>query len=418
MSGFRWASRTRSGASASRSSAPTRSTRERWQQPGIRTRSSCTACPRSTTRRPRSARRCSRHSGSPRWKSPRRSSSRRRRSCSTRRRTGCTRSRRSSSPPWPEVAPVRIVVALGGNALLQRGQPMTADQQRANVRVAATQLAPIAEGNELVISHGNGPQVGLLALQAAAYTAVDPYPLDVLGAQTEGMIGYMIEQELGNLLPFERPFATILTMVEVDPNDPAFSNPTKFIGPVYERAEAETLAAEKGWAIKQDGQKWRRVVASPEPKRIFEIRPITWLLEKGAVVVCTGGGGIPTMYERGTRRLVGAEVVIDKDRASALLAEQLNADLFVMATDVDAVYSGFGTPEQAPIRRTTPADVEHMNLPAGSMGPKVEAAAAFVEKTGKRAAIGTLAELRDVVAGDKGTQVVAESAAEPAAAAT
>jgi len=312
---------------------------------------------------------------------------------------------------------VRIVVALGGNALLQRGQPMTAEQQRANVRVAAAQLAPVAEDNELVISHGNGPQVGLLALQGNAYDAANPYPLDVLGAETEGMIGYMIEQELGNLLPFERPFASILTMVEVDPDDPAFQDPTKFIGPVYEQAEAQALAAEKGWSIKQDGQKWRRVVASPAPKRIFEIKPITWLLEKGAVVVCTGGGGIPTMYEPGTRRLVGAEVVIDKDRASALLAEQLNADLFVMATDVDAVYTGFGTPQQAPIRRTTPADVAHMNLPAGSMGPKVEAAAGFVEKTGKRAAIGTLAELRDVVAGEKGTQVVAESAAEPAAAA-
>src|SRR3954469_13800795 len=313
---------------------------------------------------------------------------------------------------------MRIVVALGGNALLQRGQPMTAQMQRQNVRTAAQQLAPIAEGNELVISHGNGPQVGLLALQGAAYEEVEPYPLDVLGAQTEGMIGYMIEQELGNLLPFERPFASILTMIEVDPDDTAFQDPTKFIGPVYERGEAETLAAEKGWAIKQDGQKWRRVVASPEPKRIFEIQPITWLLEKGAVVVCTGGGGIPTMYEPGTRTLVGAEVVIDKDRASALLAEQLGADLFVMATDVDAVYTGFGTPEQAPIRRTTPAQVAQMNLPAGSMGPKVEAAAAFVEKTGRRAAIGTLAELRGVVGGDQGTQVVPQPVAQPAGAAS
>src|SRR6186997_85388 len=244
---------------------------------------------------------------------------------------------------------MRVVVALGGNALLQRGQPMTAEMQRDNVRVAAQQLAPVAAEHELVISHGNGPQVGLLALQASAYEAVEAYPLDVLGAQTEGMIGYMIEQELGNILPFDRPFATILTMIEVDPQDPAFADPTKFIGPVYERAEAERLAAEKGWSIKQDGQKWRRVVASPEPKRIFEIKPITWMLEKGAVVVCTGGGGIPTMYEPGTRTLVGAEVVIDKDRASALLAEQLEADLFVMATDVDAVYTGFGTPEQKAI---------------------------------------------------------------------
>src|SRR4051812_46233248 len=301
---------------------------------------------------------------------------------------------------------MRVVVALGGNALLERGQPMTAEQQRANVRVAAAQLAPIAEGNELVISHGNGPQVGLLALQAGAYTEVEPYPLDVLGAETEGMIGYMIEQELGNLLPFERPFATILTMIEVDPADPAFADPTKFIGPVYERADAEALAREKGWAIKPDGNEWRRVVASPEPKRIFEIRPITWMLEKGAVVICTGGGGIPTMYEPGSRTLVGAEVVIDKDRASALLAEELEADVFVMATDVDAVYTDFGTPAQKAIGRTTPSEVRALNLPAGSMGPKVEAAVAFAEKTGKRAAIGTVAQLTEVVAGTKGTQIV------------
>ena len=219
----------------------------------------------------------------------------------------------------------------------------------------------------------------------------------------------MIEQELGNLLPFERPFATILTMIEVDPKDPAFSSPTKFIGPVYERAEAESLAAAKGWAIKQDGDKWRRVVASPEPKRIFEIKPITWMLEKGAVVICTGGGGIPTMYEPGTRRLVGAEVVIDKDRASALLAQELKADLFVMATDVVAVYTDFGTPAQKPIGRTTPDAVRAMNLPAGSMGPKVEAAVTFAEKTGKRAAIGTLAQLRGVVEGNMGTQIEARS---------
>src|SRR3954468_4694306 len=171
-----------------------------------------------------------------------------------------------------------VVTALGGNALLRRGEAMTAENQRRNVRVAAEALAPIASQHQLVIGHGNGPQVGLLALQGAAYEEVETYPFDVLGAQTEGMIGYMIEQELGNLLPFERPFATLLTMIEVDPEDPAFSNPTKFIGPVYERAEAESLAAAKGWAIKQDGQKWRRVVASPAPKRIFELRPISWLL--------------------------------------------------------------------------------------------------------------------------------------------
>jgi carbamate kinase len=300
---------------------------------------------------------------------------------------------------------MRIVVALGGNALLRRGEPMTATHQRENVRLAAQMLAPIADGNELVISHGNGPQVGLLALQAAAYRDVDAYPLDILGAETEGMIGYLIEQELGNLLPFDRPFASLLTMVEVNPEDPAFADPTKFIGPVYERAEAERLAVEKGWTIKPDGAHWRRVVASPVPVRIFEIRPIRWLLERGCVVICAGGGGIPTAYRPGTRTLVGAEVVIDKDRASALLAEELGADLFVMATDVDGVYTGWGTPNQAVIGRTTPAGLEALTLPAGSMGPKAEAAISFVRRTGHRAAIGTLAEIGGLVAGTHGTQV-------------
>jgi carbamate kinase len=300
---------------------------------------------------------------------------------------------------------MRIVVALGGNALLQRGQPMTAEQQRANIQVAASQLAPIAEAHELVISHGNGPQVGLLALQAAAYEAVEAYPLDVLGAQTEGMIGYMIEQELGNVLPFEQAIVSVLTMVEVDPADPAFTNPTKFIGPVYERAEAERLAAENGWTIRADGDRWRRVVPSPKPVQIFEIRPIRWLLEHGCVVICTGGGGIPTLYAPGTRRLIGAEVVIDKDLASALLAEQLGADLFVMATDVDAVYADYGTPQQRPLGRTKPAELARLSLAAGSMGPKAQAAAQFVNRTGRAAAIGTLGELRGVVAGDRGTWV-------------
>ncbi|SFY08621.1 carbamate kinase, partial [Pseudomonas sp. NFACC43] len=192
---------------------------------------------------------------------------------------------------------MRIVVALGGNALLRRGEPMTADNQRSNIRTATEQIAKIHAGNQLVIAHGNGPQVGLLSLQAAAYTSVTPYPLDVLGAETEGMIGYIIEQELGNLLDFEVPFATLLTQVEVDAGDPAFQHPTKPIGPVYDKTEAERLAAEKGWAIAPDGDKYRRVVASPRPKRIFEIRPIKWLLEKGSIVICAGGGGIPTMYD-------------------------------------------------------------------------------------------------------------------------
>ena len=240
---------------------------------------------------------------------------------------------------------MRIVVALGGNALLRRGQPMTAENQRENIQTATAQIARIAHGNELVVAHGNGPQVGLLSLQAAAYTAVAPYPLDVLGAETEGMIGYMIEQELGNLLPQEAAFATLLTQVEVDPKDPAFQKPTKPIGPVYTESEAKSLAAEKGWSIAPDGDKFRRVVPSPKPKRIFEIRPIKWLLEKGTIVICAGGGGIPTMYgEDG--KLRGIEAVIDKDLASSLLAQQLDSDLLVIATDVNAAFIDWGKPTQ------------------------------------------------------------------------
>ena len=303
---------------------------------------------------------------------------------------------------------MRVVVALGGNALLQRGEPMTAQAQRHNVRLAAPALAAVAGKHQLVLSHGNGPQVGLLALQAAAYTDVEAYPLDVLGAQTEGMIGYVLEQELGNLLPVEVPLATILTMTEVDPADPAFDNPAKFVGPVYTRSQADQLAGEKGWVFKQDGDRWRRVVASPEPRRIFEIRPIRWLLDKDVVVICAGGGGIPTMYlPDGERTLVGVEAVIDKDLASQLLAREVGADLFVMATDVDGVYTGWGTPTQRRLGQVTPGELRELPFAAGSMGPKVEAAVRFVEATGHRAAIGGLHEIEAIVDGDAGTQVVA-----------
>ncbi len=301
---------------------------------------------------------------------------------------------------------MRVVIALGGNALLKRGEPMTAEVQRGNVRAAAPALAAVASRHQLVLSHGNGPQVGLLALQAAAYEDVEAYPLDVLGAQTEGMIGYVLEQELGNLLPFEVPFATVLTMVEVDPDDPAFGDPTKFVGPVYDRTDADRLAADKAWIFKQDGDRWRRVVPSPEPRRIFEIRPITWLLEKDTVVICAGGGGVPTMYERGPdRRLVGVEAVIDKDLASELLAREVAADLFVMVTDVDGVYMDWGRPEQRKLDRVTPEELRGLDFASGSMGPKVEAAVRFVERTGKRAAIGGLGDIEKIVDGVAGTQV-------------
>lgn len=302
---------------------------------------------------------------------------------------------------------MRVVVALGGNALLRRGEPMTANHQRDNIRIAAQSLAEVARQHQLIISHGNGPQVGLLALQAAAYSQVTPYPLDVLGAETEGMIGYLLEQELGNILPFEQPFATILTMIEVDPNDPAFEHPSKPIGPVYTQEEAEQLAVERGWAIAPDGDKFRRVVASPLPKRIFELRPIQWLLEKGVIVICAGGGGIPTMYDE-AGKLHGVEAVIDKDRASALLAKELAADCLIMATDVDAVYLNWGKPDAKAIHWASPEQIQQFQFAAGSMGPKVEAAIAFAQ-TGKTAAIGALSDLSNILAGQAGTQVTRSS---------
>jgi carbamate kinase len=299
---------------------------------------------------------------------------------------------------------MRMVIALGGNALLRRGQPMTADNQRANVRAACERIAEIVAGNEVVIAHGNGPQVGLLALQAAAYVDVPAYPLDVLGAQSEAMIGYVIEQELGNLLPPEQPLATLLTMVEVDRDDPAFTHPTKPIGPVYPREQAVVLAASAGWSIAPDGDGFRRVVSSPKPKRIFEIRPIRQLLEEGMIVVCAGGGGIPTMFdEHGDLR--GVEAVVDKDATSAMLAEELDADLLVIATDVDGVYVDWATPASRRLDRTTPDELEGLGLAEGSMGPKVEAASRFVRNTGKRAVIGSLEDLASLVAGTAGTIV-------------
>jgi carbamate kinase len=301
---------------------------------------------------------------------------------------------------------MRILIALGGNALLRRGEPMTAEVQRRNVRIAAAAIAPIAEANELVITHGNGPQVGLLALQDAAYEPDRDFPLDVLGAETEGMIGYMIEQELGNLLPFEVPFATLLSMVEVDPKDPAFQNPSKFVGPVYEKPEADRIAGQKGWVFKQDGANWRRVVPSPAPKRVFEVRPVKWLLERGTVVICAGGGGIPTMYDpNAERQLIGVEAVVDKDACSELLAREIEAGLFIMATDAEAVFLDFGKPTQRAIHRASPAALRAHRFPAGSMGPKVEAACHFAQATGRTAAIGALADIPEMVRGEKGTLV-------------
>jgi carbamate kinase len=309
---------------------------------------------------------------------------------------------------------MRAVVALGGNALLRRGEPMTAENQRANVRLACRALAPVALEHELVISHGNGPQVGLLALQGSAYADVEPYPLDLLGAQTEGMIGYLIQQELGNELPFEKRLASLLTLIEVDPDDPAFADPTKPIGPVYAEDDSRRLADEKGWVFKADGDSFRRVVPSPLPQRIFGLEPVEWLLERGSVVICAGGGGIPVMYTNDPvpagRRLVGVEAVIDKDLASALLARDLRADALAIVTDVDAVYADWGTPHQRAIRRATPEALAETEFAAGSMGPKVRAACSFVAETGRLAAIGSISDTAALLRAEAGTIVTREAA--------
>jgi carbamate kinase len=302
---------------------------------------------------------------------------------------------------------MRIVIALGGNALLRRSDPMTTEVQRKNIATAAKAIAPLAANHSVVVVHGNGPQVGLLSLQAESYGGAEPYPLDVLDAGTQGMIGYLIQQELRSLLQPQRQVATLLTMVVVDPEDPAFARPTKFVGPVYTKQAADKLAREKGWTFRQDGASWRRVVPSPEPQRILEIQPITWLLDRGVVVICAGGGGIPTTYPSpGAGPLTGVEAVIDKDLASELLAEDTRADLFLMATDVDGVYVDWGTPEARRLDQVTPDDLARYRFPAGSMGPKVEAATRFVAKTGKRAAIGSLDDIDAIVAGSAGTSVV------------
>jgi len=299
---------------------------------------------------------------------------------------------------------MRVVVALGGNALLQRGQELSAENQRDNIRVAAGQLAAVHKNHQLIIAHGNGPQVGLLALMDAAYTDVDPYPLDVLGAKSVGMIGYIIEQELGNVIPFEDHIVTVLTQVVVDPADPAFQNPTKPVGPVYDKAEAAKLSKEEGWSMASDGEYFRKVVPSPLPQRIIEMNVIRMLVDNGIVVICAGGGGIPTAYDE-NRKLYGVEAVIDKDLASGLLAKGLDADMFVMLTDVANVYIDFGTQNQRSIKAAHPDALEAMDFAAGSMGPKVLGACQFVRETGHHSAIGQLSDLTNIMTGKAGTLI-------------
>lgn len=303
---------------------------------------------------------------------------------------------------------MRLVVALGGNALLRRHEPMTHDRQRANVRRAAAALAPLARDHALVVTHGNGPQIGLLALQQES--AAGRFPLDVLGAQTEGMIGYLLEQALDDALPKERLVASLLTRVLVDARDPAFASPSKFVGPGYaSEAEARALEAQYGWCFRRDGTDWRRVVPSPMPVEIVEQRVIELLLEPGVTVVCGGGGGIPVLRDD-TGNEVGVEAVVDKDHASALLARTIGADALLLLTDVPAVELDFGTPTARAIRHATPAMLADFAFPAGSMGPKVEAACAFVAATGGFAAIGALEDAGAILAGERGTRIDRDAA--------
>ncbi len=299
-----------------------------------------------------------------------------------------------------------VVIALGGNALIKRGQPPEIEIQRQNIKLAAKAIASVAREHQVVVTHGNGPQVGLLALQGEAYQEVTPYPLDVLDAETEGAIGYLIEQELRNQLP-EQPIVTLLTQIEVNPQDSAFARPTKPIGAVYSEKEAKQLAKDRGWAVAPDGNLYRRVVPSPEPKRILELPTIQLLVKVGALVVCAGGGGIPVIVTpAGSIR--GVEAVIDKDLATALLAKELQADALLLLTDVDAVYHNWNTPAAQPIQAISPRELRNYSFAPSSMQPKVEAACRFVEATGNMAGIGKLEDAEEILNGKRGTIIQTE----------
>jgi carbamate kinase len=318
------------------------------------------------------------------------------------------RSRTTSDRSPPGSSLPRAVVALGGNALLRRGEPLEAANQAHAARDAARVLGRASLTHRLVVTHGNGPQVGLLALMSDAYDDVAPYPLDVLGSESEGQIGYVLEMQLDNFVDHQDTVA-VITRTVVDAGDPAFATPTKFIGPVYDRSEAEVLAARHGWTVRPDGDRWRRVVPSPQPRRIVQLGAIRRLVDAGYLVVCAGGGGVPVLEDEAGHH-EGVEAVIDKDLASSLLAAELGVEALVLATDVDAVYDGFGSPDERPIGRTTPAALRAQEFPAGSMGPKVEAVCRFVERTGRRAVIGSLEDMLELLDGTAGTQVLPEHA--------
>ena len=298
---------------------------------------------------------------------------------------------------------MRVVAALGGNALLERGEAPESGLQEAHVVKAVQALAPLADGNDLVITHGNGPQVGMLALENAHDPAISrPYPFDVLGAQTQGMIGYWLVQALQNALP-RRQVACLVSRTRVHRDDPAFARPSKFVGPVYDEPQARALAAANGWDVRPDGTRWRRVVPSPEPVEVLDLPAIRTLLGTGAIVICAGGGGVPVVES--ARYTYGVEAVVDKDLTASLLACQLRADALLLLTDVAAVMDGYGTPQARPIRRATPAELRARSFPAGSMGPKIDAVCRFAEATGRPAAIGQLGDAQALLAQQAGTVI-------------
>ena len=299
---------------------------------------------------------------------------------------------------------MRLLVAIGGNALLERGEPATAQRQREHVAVAVSHVVPLLAEHDVVLTHGNGPQVGLLANESARDSDLPaPYPLDILGAESQGMIGYLLLQAFNNAAP-DRMVASVLTQTVVDVRDPAFARPTKFIGPIYTYAEAQRLTASFGWTMAPDGSMWRRVVPSPVPRSFPQLPVIQVLLTAGVLVVCSGGGGIPVTRD-GEGHLVGIEGVIDKDLAAALLAELLHADALILLTDVAAVMSDFGTPQERPVPYATPEQLRHLHFPEGSMGPKVEAACTFSERTRRPAMIGRLEDASDLLFGLTGTWI-------------
>ncbi|MGW7045589.1 carbamate kinase [Streptomyces avermitilis] len=300
---------------------------------------------------------------------------------------------------------MRIVIALGGNALLHRGEHLDAAVQEANIDRVTTAIAALAHDHEIVITHGNGPQIDLLAVESAADPALSaPYPLDLLGAQTQGMIGSLLVRTLHDALPGRR-IAALVTHTLVRADAPAFGHPTKFVGQVYPHDIASALARQRDWHIAADTTGRRRVVPSPAPERILEAETVDELVSSGTLVICAGGGGVPVTADPGTGALTGAEAVVDKDLTAALLAENLKADFLLILTDVPCVYTGYGTPDQRPVLHATPADLRRGDFPEDSMGPKAEAAARFVERTGALAAIGALDAAYEIVHGRSGTLV-------------